>query len=59
MSKTRENCDVIVTAIGNPVVDVEVMIPDAQFFVRHNLPFNGQKPESAEFIATLEEDLKR
>ena len=54
-----ENEGILLTAIGNPIVDIEVMVPDNEFFAQHNIPLDGQMPVSAEFMAALEEDFKR
>lgn len=55
----RQEDGLLITAIGNPNLDITVLVEDTHFFVQHNIPLDGQTPVPTELMTTLEHDFKR
>lgn len=54
-----KNCEILITAVGNPNVDKTVEVADVSIFTKHNLCFDGHRPVSTEVLKTINEDIKR
>lgn len=59
LNDTHTEKKILITAIGNPNVDIRIKVNDTDLFEKYDLPADGHKAVSVEFMNLLENEIKQ